>query len=253
MSIGLFAAAAVMLSAFVLVERRAAEPVLPLWVFRHRVILPATLTALAVGVLLIGLTSYIPLYGQSVLGNSALMAGFALAALTLGWPLSAANAGRLYLTIGFRWTMVLGAVLGLVGSLLLLTLDGDSSLWHLAVPCFVMGLGFGFAVAPSVIAAQSAVGWESRAVTTGVTMFARTVGSAIGVAVFGALVNARVTAAAGHGSPDLEHLSPEILEPAIRTVFVGSVIVAVLLVAVSLLMPRRIDTSGPDESRSGTG
>jgi EmrB/QacA subfamily drug resistance transporter len=244
-SVGLFAAAAVMLLAFVLVERRASEPVLPLWVFGHRVILPATLTALVVGVLLIGLTSYIPLYGQSVLGHSALTAGFALAALTLGWPLSAANAGRLYLTIGFRSTMVLGAVLGLVGSLLLLTLDGDSSLFHLAVPGFVMGLGFGFAVAPSVIAAQAAVGWESRAVTTGVTIFARTVGSAIGVAVFGALVNARVTDAAGHGTPDLEQLSPAVLEPAIRTVFVASAVVAVALVAVSLLMPRRIDTGDP--------
>jgi EmrB/QacA subfamily drug resistance transporter len=247
-SVGLFVASAAMLSAFVLVERRASEPVLPLWVFGHRVILPATLTALVVGVLLIGLTSYIPLYGQSVLGHSALMAGFALAAMTLGWPLSAANAGRLYLTIGFRATMVVGSVLGLVGSLLLLTLDGDSSLFHLAAPCFVMGLGFGFAVAPSVIAAQSAVGWESRAVTTGVTMFARTVGSAIGVAVFGALVNARVTDAAGHGSPDLEHLSPAILEPAIRTVFVGSAIVAVALVAVSLLMPRRIHSEEQAEA-----
>jgi len=247
-SVGLFVTSAAMLSAFVLVERRAREPVLPLWVFGHRVILPATLTALVVGVLLIGLTSYIPLYGQSVLGHSALLAGFALAAMTLGWPLSAANAGRLYLTIGFRATMVVGSVLGLVGSLLLLTLDADSSLFHLAVPCFVMGLGFGFAVAPSVIAAQSAVGWESRAVTTGVTMFARTVGSAIGVAVFGALVNARVTGAAGHGSPDLEHLSPAILEPAIRTVFVGSAIVAVALVAVSLLMPRRIRPEEPAET-----
>lgn len=246
-SIGLFATSGVLLTAFALVKRRAAEPVLPLWVLRHRVILPATLTALVVGVLLIGLTSYIPLYGQAVLGHSALLAGFALAALTLGWPISAANAGRLYLTIGFRSTMVLGAVLGLVGSLLLLTIDGDSSLVHLAVPCFVMGLGFGFVVAPSVIAAQSAVGWESRGVTTGVTMFARTVGSAIGVAVFGALVNARVTG--GHGAPDLEHLSPAVLEPAIRTVFVGSAVVAVALVAVSLLMPRHIQTS--DESRPG--
>jgi MFS family permease len=148
--------------------------------------------------------------------------------------------------------MVLGAVLGLVGSLLLLTLDGDSSLFHLAVPCFVMGLGFGFAVAPSVIAAQAAVGWESRAVTTGVTMFARTVGSAIGVAVFGALVNARVTAGAGDGSPDLEQLSPAVLEPAIRSVFVGSAIVAVLLVAVSLLMPRRVESEVETEA-SGQG
>ncbi len=240
-SVALFTAAAVQIALFVLVERRAAEPVLPLWVFRHRVILPAILTALVVGVLLVGLTSYIPLYAQGVLGHGALMAGFALAALTLGWPLSASNAGRLYLSIGFRSTMIIGSLFGLAGALLLLTIDGDSSLFHLAVPCFVMGIGFGFAVAPSVIAAQSAVGWESRAVTTGVTMFARTVGSAVGVAVFGAIVNARVTDAVGHANPDLEHLSPSVLGPAIETTFVGCAIVAVVLVAVSLLMPRKID------------
>ena len=130
---------------------------------------------------------------------------------------------------------------GLAGALLMLTVDGDSSLLHLALPCFVMGIGFGFAVAPSVIAAQSAVGWESRAVTTGTTIFARTVGSAIGVAVFGALVNASVTDSVGHSSPALEHLSPRILEPAIYTTFVCSAFVAVALVVVSLLMPRRIE------------
>ena len=230
-----------LLVAFAVVETRAAEPVLPLWVFRHRVIVPAVLTNLVVGVLLIGLTSYVPLFAQGVLGHGAVMAGFALAALTLGWPLSASNAGRLYLSIGFRATMLLGATIGLAGALLMLTVDGDSSLLHLALPCFVMGIGFGFAVAPSVIAAQSAVGWESRAVTTGATIFARTVGSAIGVAVFGALVNASVTGSVGHASPDLEHLSPSILEPAIYTTFVCSAFVAVALVAVSLLMPRRIE------------
>jgi EmrB/QacA subfamily drug resistance transporter len=241
-SIGLFSAAALMIAGFLVVERRAAEPVLPLWVFRHRVILPAILTSLVVGVLLVGLTSYIPLYAQGVLGHGALMAGFGLAALTLGWPLSASNAGRLYLSIGFRSTMVIGSVFVLAGALLLLTIDGDSSLFHLAVPCFVMGVGFGFAVAPSVIAAQSAVGWESRAVTTGSTMFARTVGSAVGVAVFGALVNAHVTDAVGHSNPDLESLSPAVLGPAIEVTFVGSAIVAVVLVAVSLLMPGKVES-----------
>jgi EmrB/QacA subfamily drug resistance transporter len=240
-SITLFATSLVLLVAFVAVEARAAEPVLPLWVFRHRVILPAILTSLVVGVLLIGLTSYVPLFAQGVLGHGAVMAGFALAALTLGWPLSASNAGRLYLSIGFRSTMVLGAVFALAGALLLLTIDGDSSLLHLALPCFVMGVGFGFAVAPSVIAAQSAVAWQSRAVTTGATMFARTVGSAIGVAVFGALVNRSVTESVGHSSPGLEHLTPAVLEPAIHTTFVCSAVVAVALVAVSLLMPRRIE------------
>jgi len=240
-SIALFGGAALALTAFVLVERRAPEPVLPLWVFRHRVILPAVLVSLVVGVLLIGLTSYIPLYGQGVLGHGALMAGLGLAALTLGWPLSASNAGRVYLAIGFRNTMLIGSTVGFLGALLLLTIDSESSLLHLAVPCFVMGLGFGFVAAPAIIAAQAAVGWESRGVTTGATMFARTVGSAVGVAVFGALVNASVTDATGHSNPDLEHLAPSVLAPAIETTFAGCAIVAVVLVAVSLLMPRRVE------------
>jgi MFS family permease len=109
------------------------------------------------------------------------------------------------------------------------------------VPCFVMGFGFGFAAAPAVIVAQSAVDWQSRGVTTGATMFARSVGSAVGVAVFGAMVNAGVTDRIGHATPDLEHLSPSVLDGPIHTTFVGSAIVAVALVLVSLLMPRKVD------------
>ncbi len=240
-SIALFAVAVVFLVGFVLVERRASEPVLPLWVFRHRVILPAILVSLMVGLLLMGITSYIPLYAQGVLGHGAVSAGFALAALTLGWPLAAANAGRLYLNFGYRVTVTTAAVIAFLGSLLLLPIDGDSSLWFVALPCFVMGVGFGFAAAPSVIAAQSAVGWESRGVTTGATMFARSVGSALGVAGFGAVVNAGVTDRLGHTSPALDQLSPAILEPAIHATFVGTAVASVALVAVALLVPSRVE------------
>ena len=79
-----------------------AEPILPGWVFRSRLLNSTNLAALGVGVMLIGLTSFIPLYAQGVLQTSALVAGFALAALTLGWPLAASVAGRIYLRIGFR-------------------------------------------------------------------------------------------------------------------------------------------------------
>jgi EmrB/QacA subfamily drug resistance transporter len=238
-SIALFAISLAMLAAFVVVETRAAEPVLPLWVFRNRVILAAILVSLVIGVLLMGLTSYIPLYAQGVLGHGAVSSGFALAALTLGWPLAASNAGRLYLTIGFRATIVTGSVIALAGTLLLLPIGPHSSLWYVAVPCFVMGFGFGFAAAPAVIVAQSAVDWQRRGVTTGATMFARSVGSAIGVAVFGAMVNAGVTDRIGHATPSLEHLSPSVLDGPIHTTFVGSAVVAVALVVVSFLMPKR--------------
>ena len=90
-------------------QRRAAEPVLPGWVFRNRLLNATNLASLAVGVMLIGLVSYIPLYAQGVLGTSALVGGFAVAALTLGWPISASLAGRIYLRIGFRATALIGA------------------------------------------------------------------------------------------------------------------------------------------------
>jgi MFS family permease len=224
----------------VAVERRAAEPVLPVWVFRHRVLVSAMLSSLVVGVLMMGLSSYVPLFAQSVLGKGAVVAGFALAAMTLGWPIAASYAGRLYLTIGFRSTMLLGSAVGVAGALLLLTIDADSSILHLAAPCFVMGIGFGLVASPSVVAAQSSVTWQHRGVATGSTMFARSVGSAVGVAVFGAIANGVVASRLGRGVPDLEHLTPAVLEPAIHAVFVASAIAAVALVGAAALMVQRV-------------
>jgi len=239
-SVVLFALAGLLLVAFVLVERRAAEPVLPLWLMRHRVLVSAMTASLVVGVLMMGLTSYVPLYAQGVLGYGAVAAGFALAAMTLGWPIAASNAGRLYLTVGFRTTMLIGGVVGVVGAALLLPIGPHSSLLLLAVPCFVLGIGFGLVVSPSVIAAQSSVTWQDRGVATGATLFARSVGSALGVAVFGAIVNHQVAVRLGRGVPDVSSLTPAILDPAIHQVFVASAVVAVSLLAVGALMPRRI-------------
>ncbi|HEY0950834.1 MDR family MFS transporter [Nocardioides sp.] len=240
MSIGLFAVAGVLLATFVLVERRAAEPVLPLWVFRHRVLISAMLASLVVGVLIMGLSTYVPLYAQTVLGHGAVVAGFALAAMTLGWPIAASNAGRLYLSIGFRRTMLIGSAISLAGTSLLVTIGPDSSILHLAAACFVMGIGFGLVASPSVIAAQSSVTWGHRGVATGTTMFARSVGSAVGVAVFGAIANGVVASRIGRGVPDLEHLTPGVLHPAVHAVFVASAVAAVSLVAVSAVMSRRV-------------
>jgi EmrB/QacA subfamily drug resistance transporter len=240
-SVGLFAGAALLLAAFVLAERRAAEPVLPLWLLHHRVVVAAMAASLVVGVLMMGLTSYIPLYAQSVLGYGAVTAGFAVAAMTLGWPIAASNSGRLYLTVGFRATMLIGGAIGAAGAALLLLIGPDSPIVMLALPCFVMGLGFGLFASPSIIAAQSSVTWEHRGVATGSTMFARSVGSAVGVAVFGAIVNHEVASRLGGGVPDVSSLTADVLDPAIHQVFVASAIAAVALLGVGLLMPRRID------------
>ena len=104
-----------------------------------------------------------------------------------------------------------------------------------------MALGFGYAASPSIVAAQSSVGWRQRGVATGATLFARSVGSAVGVAAFGALANGVVRSRLGSDPSNLESLPAGVLEPAIHAVFVASFAVAVLLVVAAAFMPRRVD------------
>ncbi len=247
-SIAVLSVSALLLVVFAYVESRAAEPILPLWVFRRRVLVGANATSLAVGVILIGLTSYVPLYAQGVLGHGAVVAGFAVAALTLGWPIAASLSGRVYLRVGFRDCALLGTMFAIAGSAVLLSVGPDSSVWRIAFACWVIGLGMGFIATPVLIAAQSAADWQTRGVVTGTNMFARSVGSAVGVAVFGAIANAAVVRRVGeaHGSSeDLEHLPAGVLAPAIHDVYVASAVAAVVVVLFVLVIPRRVATSHP--------
>ncbi len=236
-SIGVLGVGVLLLAAFIGVERKAAEPIVPGWVFRRRLLVGANLTNLAVGVMLIGLTSYVPLYVQDVLSTSALVAGFALAALTIGWPISASLSGRIYLKIGFRNTSLIGSVIAGAGAVLLILLNAGSSVWWVALTCFVIGLGMGLVASPTLVAAQSSVDWTSRGVVTGTSMFARSMGSAVGIAIFGAIANAAI-GTQSHGSTS-NGVPPAILEPALHQVFVAAALVAVLMLVAVAIMPRR--------------
>jgi Na+/melibiose symporter-like transporter len=213
--------------AFALVERRAAEPILPTWVFRERLLVTTSLASLAIGAVLIGLTSYVPLYAQNVLGHNALVAGFALAALTLGWPISASFAGRVYLRVGFRATALVGTLVTLVGVAGLTLLRPTTSIWQVGVTCFVIGLGMGFVAAPTLVAAQSSVEWNVRGVVTGTSMFARSMGSALGIAVFGAIANGVLA-----GRSD-----PASVSGASTAVFIGVVVAGALTLLAAAFMP----------------
>ncbi|WP_368497742.1 MFS transporter [Herbiconiux sp. A18JL235] len=189
-SIGSFTIGGLLLAAFVLVQTRAAEPVLPLWVFSRRLLLTTTLISLGVGAILIGLTSYVPVYLEGSIGVPPLAAGLALAALTIGWPISGAFAGRFYLRIGFKSTALLGLAVALVGATVLAVTASAPSVALVATACFVIGLGLGVVATPTLIAAQASVEWGDRGVVTGTNQFARAIGSAVGAAVFGAIANA---------------------------------------------------------------
>jgi MFS family permease len=226
------------------IERRAADPVLPLRFLRNRLLIATNLVAACVGAVLLGLTSYVPTFVQDVLGTGPLVAGFALAALTLGWPISASQSGRVYLRIGMRSTALIGAAVVILGSALLLLLDESSSVFQVGATSFVIGLGMGFTAAPTLIAAQSAVRWQQRGVVTGTNMFFRSAGSAVGVAVFGAIVNATL----GGSGMDSGRVSPEALTAAVHHVFLGTTVLAVVMLAAALLMPRGREQTAAQET-----
>jgi MFS family permease len=206
---------------------------------------------------MMGLSSYVPTYVQGVLGTGAVVAGFALAALTIGWPIAAALAGRLYLRIGFRDTALIGTSVVVAGTLLGARLGPGSAVWTVAAACFVIGVGLGLSSSPTVVAVQSVVGWARRGVVTGTNMFSRSVGSAVGVAIFGAIANATLadrfaaapnapatvdaTAAVlgGDGAGPANSFLTGALYDAAHNVFVALVVVAALAVVAILLMPRR--------------
>ncbi|MEU4240555.1 MFS transporter [Actinoplanes sp. NPDC026619] len=221
------------LVAFVLVERRAASPVLPLWIFRRRLLVTSGLISVGIGAILYGLSSYVPTYAQDVLGTGPLIAGFALATLTLGWPISGSQAGRVYLRLGFRACALIGTTLVLAGCALLLLLGGHSPVWQVALFCLIIGLGMGLTASPTLIAAQSSVGWAERGVVTASNIFLRSVGSSVGVAVFGAVANATVGSSAT--------VSPVALTTAVQRIFIGLVIVAALILAMAAFIPNSAD------------
>ncbi len=234
-SLAIFAVGLLSLFVFVLVERRAVEPVLPLWVFQRRVLVGGSAVSFAVGAVLLGLTSYVPTYVQVVLGATPLIAGFALATLTIGWPIAASFAGRLYLRIGFRSTALIGGSIALVGTAFMMTLGRESSIWSVALYCFVIGLGLGLVASPTLIAAQSSVGWSERGVVTGNSMFSRSIGSAVGVALFGAIANSVINAS---GSADE---SAAAISPASHQVFVAVTVLCAIMFAAALMLPRLRD------------
>ena len=130
---------------------------LPPWILRRQVLVVTGGISVLVGALLLGLSSYVPLLGQEVLGASAIVSGFMLATLTMGWPIAAALSGRLCLSIGFRATGLLGAGMAVAGSLVLVVPDPAGSLWHVPLGCLLIGFGMGWVAAPALVVAQSSV------------------------------------------------------------------------------------------------
>jgi EmrB/QacA subfamily drug resistance transporter len=186
---GLLVASLAMLGAFVFVEGRAEEPLVPMALLRTPVIGVGYLSVFLAGATQYGVSSFVPLFVQGAMGGTPLSVGIALFPMTIGWPLGAIAAGRLILRIGYRRVLVAGAVAIALGTVSLLLMRTDSSQGSVMATVALIGLGMGLTSSPVIIAIQNAVSWNQRGIATSLNQFARTIGGSFGIAVMGAVLN----------------------------------------------------------------
>jgi predicted MFS family arabinose efflux permease len=178
----------VLLALFPLVERRAAEPILPLELFRNRVFAVTSAVGFIVGLALFGAITYLPLYLQIVKGTSPTNSGLTLVPLMAGLLVTSVVGGRLISRYGrYKVFPIVGTAI-MTGALYLLSrLTVETPIWKTIVAMIVLGLGLGMVMQVLVLAAQNAVDHRLLGVaTSGSTLF-RQIGAAIGVAAFGAI------------------------------------------------------------------
>ena len=272
LSILLYALAAVLVPVFIWQERHAAEPLVPLWLFAQRAIGVSTLGGLLQGWALFGQSTFLPPFVQGVMGATPTVSGFILAGSSVGWPIASTIGGRLLLRLGFRWPAFLGGLVLTGGFVMLLFVSPESSLFApLTISC-ILGFGFGFYTVATILAAQTAVGWEHRGVVTSASQFSRNIGGTIGVSVAGAIFTAGVVNSSMAGLNPNDLLSPAVratlspdqlltlqslLAGSLRAVYLLLAGVAALSTIVAAFLPggapREVSDAGPYAEEASNG
>lgn len=250
-SLTLFGTGLALAGGVVLVERRAAQPIIPGWVWRRRTIAAVNLALGALGLLMVAPSVFLPTYAQSVLGLAPVAAGFVLSVWTLSWPVSAAFSQHVYRRIGFRDTALLGIGLAALILCAFPFLPYPGSWWQPALLMLLLGGALGLFQLPLIVGVQSTVGWSERGTTTASVLFCRQTGQTVGASLFGAVANGVLAARLG-GAGDLDSVTraldagtaPEAtrraIADAVHAVYLGAAGAAALAFLVLLLVaPRR--------------
>jgi EmrB/QacA subfamily drug resistance transporter len=177
------------------VERRAANPIRPISLFRDRLFGTATLHGILAGWAMFGSLSYVPLFVQSVMGASATEAGTTITPMMLGWVVASIVGGRLLLQIGYRPVALVGMVLLTIGAFLVSRSGVDATRMEIMVYLTLMGIGMGLSVPSFLIAVKSSVARRTLGTATSTLQFSRSIGGTLGVSVMGAYLTARLMSA----------------------------------------------------------
>ncbi|WP_211246755.1 MDR family MFS transporter [Cohnella pontilimi] len=225
--IGLFIVAAVFLALFLWVEQRAVEPMIPLSIFKSRVLNVSNISGFLAFSITAGLSIYTAIWIQSVLGKSATTSGLTAMWMSLAWPLAANIVGRLMYRMGIKASVVIGSAIVLIGAawLVALTIGSPNAYWVGIM--IVIGFGMGFVSTPTTVIVQSVVGWEMRGVANASNSLMRSLGQTVGVALFGTIFNQHV----------IDPHNKTQLVGGMHAIFIVMVVIAAANLAAALFLP----------------
>ncbi|MDB5805648.1 MAG: major facilitator superfamily 1 [Betaproteobacteria bacterium] len=258
MSTALVAAALVIAAVFAVLfvwqERRAPEPMISFALWGRRPIAVANSAAVLSGMALMGITSFLPMYVQGVLHRSPIVAGLALTMVMFGWPVGATIAVRLLRRLGPRPILITGALGHLVGAGIFVFLTPDSSPTAAAAGSLIMGLGMGLFANSALLMIQAIVDPSDRGSATASNLFSRNLGSTLGAALFGAVLNFGLAHAGGEHHVSADELkalltAPEgvagaasvagtALQHSLHLTFMALLAISACLVALTTLVPK---------------
>lgn len=236
-ALALVVAAVVLTVAFVLVELRVKEPIIPMHLFRNSIFTIANIYGFVMGLAMFGGIIFLPIFFQGVMGMTATESGLAMVPMVAGILSMSITSGQLITRFGkYKIYPVAGAAILAVALLLMSTLTMETPYWLIAIYAFFFGAGLGFTMQTIMVAVQNAVSMRDMGVATSSVTFTRSLGGAVGTATFGAILNTRLggylTESLGDAQIDLGSANPELaannieamqaLEEPIRGIVLGA-------------------------------
>jgi MFS family permease len=218
-----FAASAALLVMFIAVERRTADPILPVDLFSNAIVARTSAVVFLTGTAMFGAIAFIPLFVQAVMGGTATQAGQVLTPLFLGWVAMSITGAKLTVKLGYRPVAITGAALLTIAFIALSSLDSSSARRTLLIDNLILGGGMGLSMLSLLLAVQHGVERSRLGIATSLNQFSRSIGAAVGVAAMGALMTRGLSGAQLPGGVDIIASSASLkLTGAAREQFAGA-------------------------------
>jgi EmrB/QacA subfamily drug resistance transporter len=237
-------------------ERRAEAPMVAPDLWLQRPIAVSNIAVFFASMAIMGLTTFLPMYVQTVLNRSPMVAGFALTMLLLGWPCGATFASRMFPRYGLRPIMSVASFVIPAGAFLLVLMTPTSSAIQAGLASLIMGLGMGLLNICALMITQESVGWSQRGSATASNVFSRNLGSTLGASILGAVLSYGLAHAGGAGAiaPDqlrslLDGSANDLaagdsvrtaLQNALHVTFIVMFAITIMIIPVCFFVPRQM-------------